>query len=384
LNAARTRAVCDILSRLHVGRLEFSGPHGERFCFAGRVAGPLAHVELRNSDAFVDFLRVNRGGARAFLDGGWDTDDLAAVLTLAELNYEVFTAPASSSWRRLMPASITRCKRANIHSRYRLGPDFYRHWLDSSMSYSAALFDDDASRDLEQAQVAKFDRILQGLRPQPGQTMLDIGCGWGGFAQHVAARYGCRVHGITLSSRQADWARQRIRAAGLEHLVTIQAGDFREVRGRYDFVVSIEAYEAMGQSAWGPYFDTIARCLHDGGKGLMQAAVVADVVFDRDRKYPNFIRQHIHPKARLAAWPMLEELARRARLRVRCSVLSSDDYIRTLQCWRERFNQAWPQLTGLGLEPEFRRLWNFYLAYCEARYRAGSTRLVQAHLEPAR
>jgi len=214
--------------------------------------------------------------------------------------------------------------------------------------------------------------------------MLDIGCGWGGFAHHVAARYGCRVHGITLSSRQADWGQQRIRAAGLEHLVSIQAGDFREVRGRYDFVVSIEAYEGMGQAAWGPYFDTIARCLRDHGRGFVQAAVVADGVFDRDRKHGNFIRQHIHPKAQLAAWPMLKEHASRARLRVRSCVASSDDYIRTLQCWRERFNQAWPQLAQLGLEPKFRRLWNFYLAYCEAGYRAGSTRLMQANMEPAR
>jgi cyclopropane-fatty-acyl-phospholipid synthase len=378
------RAVCDILSKLHAGRLEFSGLHGEHFRFAGHVAGPVAHIELRSSEAFEHFLRVNEGGAEAFFDGGWDTDDLAAVLTLAEINDEVFRVPASSRWRALMRECIARCRRANIHSRYRLGPNFYRHWLDSSMSYSSALFDGDAGRDLEQAQVAKFDRIAQGLSLQPGQTLLDIGCGWGGFAHHVAARYGCRVHGITLSSRQADWARQRICAGGLEHLVTIQAGDFREVRGRYDFVVSIEAYEAMGQSAWGPYFDTIARCLHDDGKALVQAAVVAGTVFDRDRKHGNFIRQHIHPKALLAAWPMLEAHARRAHLRVRCSVVSSDDYIRTLQCWRERFNQAWPQLTGLGLEPRFRRLWNFYLAYCEARYRAGSTQLVQAHLEPAR
>jgi cyclopropane-fatty-acyl-phospholipid synthase len=377
-------AACHILSRLHVGRLEVSGPHGEHFCFAGRVAGPVAQVELRNGEALEHFLQVSRGGAPAFFDGGWDTDDLAAVLTLAELNREVFNAPASTFWRALMRASIARCKRANIHSRYRLGPDFYRQWLDSSMSYSAALFDDDAGRNLEQAQVAKFDRIVQSLCPQPGQTMLDIGCGWGGFAHHVAARYGCRVHGITLSKQQADWAQQRIRAAGLEHLVSIQAGDFREVRGRYDFVVSIEAYEGMGQSAWGPYFDTIARCLHDDGKGFVQGAVVADGVFERDRNHGHFIRQHIHPKAQLAAWPMLEAHACRARLSVRSWVASSEDYIRTLQCWRERFNQAWPHLAGLGLDARFRRLWNFYLAYCEAGYRAGSTRLMQVHLEPVR
>jgi cyclopropane-fatty-acyl-phospholipid synthase len=275
---------------------------------------------------------------------------------------------------------LERRARSNIHARNSLGTDFYRHWLDASLTYSGALFAGDDHVSLEQAQIAKFERILQALRPQPGQSLLDIGCGWGGFARYAAANYGCRVHAITISSRQARWARQSVQEARLDHLVSVQRGDFREVQGRYDFVVSIEAYEMMGRAAWLPYFTAIAHALRPRGRALLQAQVLADDAGDHGA----FIRRHVHPRARLAFWPVLEQHALRTGLRVRSVTFSGEDYVRTLQCWRRRFNDAWPQLVRVGLEPGFQKLWNFYLAYCEAGYRAGKTRLVRAEMERAR
>src|SRR5262249_18530405 len=191
-------------------------------------------------------------------------------------------------------------------------------------------------------------------------------------------RYGCRVHAITISRRQALWVQQRILQAGLSDRVTVQAGDFREVTGRYDFVVSIEAYEVMGRPAWASYFATIPRCLERCCSAFLQAGVLTEVAFERNRTRPDFVRRHIHSRAELATCRVLEQHARSAGLQVCLTARLANDYARTLEYWRRRFNRAWPHL---GLDARFHRLWNFYLAYCEAGYRAGRTQLVQAQLE---
>jgi cyclopropane-fatty-acyl-phospholipid synthase len=356
-------------------------PGGELHCFEGTAPGPWAKLELREWGAADELLRLSAGGAPAYLNEGWDSPDLAGLLTLVALNDEVFRTPTPTHWWDAIAAAAITRMRPNVHARYRLGNEFYRQWLDPSMTYSAAVFDGDRHRSLEQAQTAKFERILQALNPLPGQSLLDIGCGWGGFAEHAASRYGCRVDAITLSRKQVQWARQRIQQAQLQHAVNVEMCDFREVRGRYDFVVSIEAYEVIGQAAWGAYFETIARCLRDGGRAFLQAGVVADRVSEGYRDRADFIPVHIHPRARLASWPVLEAHAERAGLRVSSNDVSSDDYVQTLRCWRERFNDAWPQLTDLGLDRRFQRLWNFYLAYCEARYRAGTTLLLRVQMD---
>ena len=374
------RALCRALTNLHAGRLEVYGPAGEHYAFEGVAPGPQAQIDLRRWDAADELLRLHLGHVRAYLEGAWDSTDLPALLTLVELNQELFREPEVGRWWDAIAAAVARGVRINVHTRYRLGNEFYRAWLDPAMAYSAALFDADAKRGLEHAQIAKFEHILQVLRPRPGQRLLDIGCGWGGFAQHAAAQYGCRVDAVCISRRQVQWARERMRAAGLHESVSVELRDFRDLRGRYDFVVSIEAYEAIGQAAWGAYFDAIARCLDRGGTAFVQAGVLGDKVCEAHSNQPDFLRRHVHANAQLASWKTLEWHARQAGLQIISSASFSDDYVRTLQCWRERFNHAWVQLAKLGLDQRFRRLWNFYLAYCEAGYRAGRTKLVQVQL----
>ena len=374
------RALRSALTNLRAGRLEVLGPAGEHYTFQGVAPGPQAQIALRRWDVAHELLRLHRGHVRAYLEGAWDSTDLPALLTLIELNQELFREPEVGRWWGAIAAAFARRVRINVHTRYRLGNEFYRAWLDPSMAYSAALFDADAQRSLEHAQIAKFERILQALRPQPGQRLLDIGCGWGGFAQHAAAHYGCRVDAVCVSRRQVQWARERIQAAGLRESVSVELRDFRELRGRYDFVVSIEAYEAIGQAAWGAYFDAIARCLERGGTAFVQASVLGEEVCETRSTQPDFLRRHVHPNAQLASWKLMEWYARQAGLQVISSASFSDDYVRTLQCWRERFNHAWRQLAKRGLDRRFRCLWNFYLAYCEAGYRAGRTKLLQVQL----
>jgi len=378
------RALCNALSGLRAGRLEMSVPAGERYVFEGALAGPSALIHLRNWDAAGALLRLHSSGVTGYLNEDWDSTDLVALLTLVDLNEDVIHTAARPRWWNALALQAQSWLfgriGTNVHAHYRLDNEFYRRWLDPSLSYSAALFDRDPARTLEQAQVAKYERILQALRPRPEQTVLDIGCGWGGFAQYAAAHYGCRVHGVTLSRRQVKWARERIEQSGLQRRVSIELRDFRTLTRGYDHVVSIEAYEVAGEAAWGAHFDTIARCLVEGGKAFFQGGIIADRPLTRPRQPGGFVRTHIHPTAQLAPWPVLEQHARRAGLDVRASVIHSADYAQTLKCWRERFNAAWPELARLGLDRRFQRLWNFYLAYCEAGYRSGKTALVQAQL----
>ncbi len=377
----QARGVLAAFRRLHTGVLDVVVAGGECHTFQGDCAGPHAQIEVRDGYGAAEVLHLRAGSIQGYLANAWDSADLPALLTLIELNPQIFSDRPHWSWWRALRALIERHVSANVHARYRLTNDFYRAWLDPSLTYSAALFDAQLQRSLEQAQIAKFEHILQALRPEPGALLLDIGCGWGAFARHAAIHYGCRVHTITISRRQVEWARSRIHAAGLARSVTVQLCDFRQVSGRYDHVVSVEAYEALGSPAWGDYFHTIARCLNEGGKAFVQAAVVSDAAFQRDGGRSEFLRRNIQGNAQLATWDILDMHARQAGLTATSVVRSDDDYVRTLHCWRARFSDARPQLAKLGLDRRFQRLWHFYLAHCEAGYRAGVTRLVQAQLE---
>src|SRR4051812_16764415 len=293
-------AVLRAFRQLRSGRLDLCAPGGECYAFQGDCAGPEAQIELRTWDSADEVLHLREGSIQRYLMGDWDSADLPALLALIELNQPIFPQRSSWRWCNAIQLLTARHGRGNVHARYRLTSEFYRGWLDSSLTYSAALFDGQPQRTLEQAQIAKFERILQVLRPRPGASLLDLGCGWGAFARHAAAHYGCRVHAITISRQQVEWARERIHAERLEPLMSVQLCDFRAVTGRYDFVVSIEAYEALSSCAWGDYFHTIARCLSEGGKAFVQAAVVSDAAFQRDGGRSKFLRRNIQASAQLA------------------------------------------------------------------------------------
>jgi cyclopropane-fatty-acyl-phospholipid synthase len=269
--------------------------------------------------------------------------------------------------------------RANIHARYRLENAFFAAWLDRSMTYSAGCFDQQGERSLEEAQLAKYEMVLRALKLEPDHTLLDVGCGWGGFALHAVSRSRCRVHAICISKRQVDWAHERVRAAGLQERIIVERRDYRKLRGQYDRVVSMEAYEATGQRSWPAYFHAIARCLKPGGAAFLQAAVLDDSTPCRSST-DHFLRRNIHADAALASRRALHDELQRAGLQIVDACNAAGDAARTLRCWRERFAQA---RAMLGLDDRFCRLWNFYLAYCEAGYRSGRTGLLRALLRHA-
>ncbi len=381
-----------ILARVRHGSIELTVPGGEKFAFPGAAPGPDAALRLHDWDVCGDILRSGDiGFAEAYLQGRWSTPDLAALLTVAALNQPVLEEALYGQWwgkllyrlRHLLRANTRAGARRNIHAHYDLGNDFYSLWLDPSMTYSAALFGGYPDLTLEQAQRAKYDRILSRLGVQPGHTVLEIGCGWGGFAEHGARARGCSVHGITVSRRQLEFARKRMEAAGLGKQVSLDFCDYRDVRGRYDHIVSIEMYEAVGMRYWPAYFRTLHDRLAPGGTVALQAITIADERFERYRRGTDFIQQYIFPGGMLASPGEIGRQARRAGLAVRRTFAFGIDYAETLRRWSEAFNAAWPQLASMGYDHRFRRLWNFYLAYCEAGFRAGSTDVLQIELTHA-
>jgi len=379
--AART--VLKTLERLAHGRLRMTLPDGAALDFG--PGGPTAEIEVRDWRAFKRILvSGDIGFAEGWMAGDWTSSDPAGLLTLLARNRAALDGAIYGSWfgRALhgllhaLRANTRRGARRNIAAHYDLGNDFYRLWLDPGMSYSSALFEGDATRGLEQAQTAKLERVLERLAAPAGSHVLEIGCGWGSFAERAAQR-GLRVSGITLSREQLAYARSRIAQAGLGQHARFELRDYRDLHARYDAVVSIEMLEAVGERWWPTYFARIAASLPRGGRALLQSIVIDETLFARYRSGSDFIREYIFPGGMLPSVARVHAAAQRAGFEVVESHPFGVDYARTLALWRERFVAAQPQLRRLGFDERFERMWIFYLAYCEAGFLAGSTDVVQ-------
>jgi cyclopropane-fatty-acyl-phospholipid synthase len=381
-----------MLSRIDSGRLEVVVPGGRSLLFQGKNPGRAAVLNLLDWKACGKILRSGDiGFAEAYLDGLWDTPDLAALLELAASNRQGIERAIRGSWlarvvlrlRHLLRANTRSGARRNIRAHYDLGNDFYRAWLDATMTYSAALFEGDDSRSLEQAQIAKYERILQRLAVRPGERILEIGCGWGGFAEHAARSRGARVHAITISREQHAFAAQRLASAGLGSLAEVELIDYRDVRGEFDHVVSIEMFEAVGESYWPAFFKAVRSRLKAGGRALIQSIVIDDELFEDYRRGTDFIQHYVFPGGMLPSVAQFEAQAGLAGLATEESWAFGFDYARTLSRWRARYNRAAPALRSRGFDPRFERMWNFYLAYCEAGFRARSIDVRQFMLSHA-
>jgi cyclopropane-fatty-acyl-phospholipid synthase len=383
------RILLSLLSRLHLGRLVLTTPDGARLDFNANLPGPEAFLHINDWSVCSDILKSGDiGFAEAFLDARWETTDLAALLELAARNRAALERAVHGKWwgtalyrlRHLMRVNTRGNARRNIQAHYDLGNDFYQAWLDPTMSYSSALFDAGEPCDLESAQRAKYRRILDRLDVQPGDRILEIGCGWGGFAELAARERGAFVHGITLSTEQLAYCKERARRCGLEQQIEVELRDYRDVEGTFDFVVSIEMIEAVGEAYWPGYFSVVRDRLRHGGRALVQTIVIADELFKSYRKGTDFIQQYIFPGGMLPSPSAFGRQAEAAGLTLGDGYFFGLDYAQTLRLWRERYNEAAPSLRKLGFDARFERLWNFYFAYCEAGFRTGSIDVAQLEL----
>jgi len=378
--ARDTRLVFELLDQLTGGLLEVRLPGGDRRLFGDGEHG--VTLQVRDEAMFGQVLaRGDIGLAEAYLDGHWDSPDITGLLTLLARNRPALRKAVYGSWRNLLAARLRHWlngnskagSKRNIMAHYDLGNDFYKLWLDPTMSYSSALYRAVDDGGLETAQRAKYSRILRKLKAAPGQRVLEIGCGWGGFAE-MAVASGLDVTGLTLSPAQLAWARQRVPAADL------RLQDYRDTREQFDHVVSIEMFEAVGESWWPSYFKTIARSLKPGGRAVIQSITIGDDLFADYRRGTDFIQQYVFPGGMLPSRAAFRAAAARQGLVVHGEYAFGEDYARTLAEWRHAFELNWPQIAALGFDEHFRRLWRMYLCYCEAGFLAGNIDVVHFEL----
>ena len=327
-------------------------------------------------------MRGDLGFAESYMAGEWDTNDLTALLKAiganeagSRIRQGLFSEQMRERVRHALRSNSRQGSRRNIAYHYDLSNDFYARWLDPSMTYSSAIFDK-PGLSLEAAQQRKYQRLLDALGAQPGDHILEIGCGWGGFAEE-AARRGCRVTGVTLSREQLAYATDRIRRGGLDELVTLQFRDYRDIAEKYDHVVSIEMFEAVGERYWPLYYEKLRACLRPGGKAALQIITIDDRAYHYYRRRTDFIQRYIFPGGMLPPVNKLEQLAQDAGLEIEEKRFYGRDYATTLKQWHRAFDACRDEVTALGFDENFRRMWKYYLSYCEAGFLLGRIDLLQ-------
>jgi cyclopropane-fatty-acyl-phospholipid synthase len=384
------RLLVNLLSRISYGSLKLIDPAGIEMMLGQNASDPtglVLHAELRVNDWRAAGLIMRQGdvGFAESLRRGWiDSPDLVALFTLAIRNEQISEAVDGHWWALLLKRlshwvlkdNSRAGSRRNILSHYDVGNPFYRLWLDPSMTYSSGWFQGDESKDLASAQDAKYDRILDQIQAQSGQTILEVGCGWGGFAER-AARRGLNVVGITLSDAQLEWATQRMQDAGLSDRVRLRLQDYRDVPEQFDHIVSIEMFEAVGLLHWPSYFQMLARCLKPGGRVVVQTIDITEDRFDAYRRGTDFIQQFIFPGGMLPSPSRFKKECESAGLQS-VEVLSfGQDYAETLKRWAQRFESSLSHIREQGYDDAFIRIWRMYLAYCEVGFRQARTDVKQ-------
>lgn len=386
---AAFRAALKIVARnWHWGAITFVLPSGVEVPIRGPEPGPDARVIIRD---YRFMRRVMAAGDIGFAEGymaqEWDSPDLSAVLESASLNFDrlqklVNGDPlmrAVNFLNHFFHANSRSGARRNIHAHYDLGNAFYERWLDSSMTYSAARFER-PDEPLSQAQRNKYGALAQSMDLGPSNHVLEIGCGWGGFAAFAAGEIGAQVTGITISREQYDFARQRMFDLGLSERADIRLVDYRDVDGQFDRVASIEMFEAVGERYWPAYFAKIRDVLSPGGRAGLQIITIRDELFDDYRHRADFIQKYVFPGGMLGSERRLRQEIARVGLEWREISRFGQHYAQTLAEWASRFQAAWDDIRDMGFDERFRRLWRFYLSYCEAGFRTGRTNVIQLSL----
>lgn len=381
---AAARTALWMLDRLQVGTLHLTGPDGQSLVF-GQRDEPHARMLIRDWSVCEATLRSGDiGFGESYINGAWTAPDLPTLLRLFLLNRDFIDGAMYGRWwgvlwhraRHRLNRNTKRGSRRNIAAHYDLGNAFYQLWLDPTMNYSGALFGDEPDRPLEKAQFAKMNRALDECGLVPGERLLEIGCGWGAVAELAAGGRRLDVTGVTLSAEQLAYARTRLAAKGLHADLRLQ--DYRDIRETgFDAVVSIEMFEAVGRAYWPTFFECVASRLKPGGHACIQSITIRDDLFDRYAGGTDFIQQYVFPGGLLPSASEFRAAADAAGLHVVNELKFGADYAETLRRWRQAFHARESDVSALGYDQKFMRLWDFYLAYCEAAFDTGNTNVMQ-------
>ena len=383
---ASARTVFRLLQQLRHGSLTVSLPDGS-VQTVGDGLGPHVSLHLHNWQPFKAALKSGDiGFAESFIAGDWSSAQLPALLQLLAANRQALDDVIHGSWvgrlvyrlRHLLNRNTRGNSRKNIHAHYDLGNAFYRLWLDGTMNYSSGLFQGNLQQDLQQAQHAKVRRALHMAGVSRGQRVLEIGCGWGALAEKATQEFGAHLTGVPLSTDPLAWAQQRLASQDLSDQADLRLQDYRDIQdGPFDAICSIEMLEAVGQAYWPTYFQSLARLLKPLGRACIQTIVIRDDLFDRYSRSTDFIQQYIFPGGCLPCPREFKREAHAAGLQVIDALHFGPDYAETCRRWRADFLERKEQVLSLGFDERFIRIWDFYLAYCEAGFEAGDIDVVQ-------
>ncbi|MBV9566719.1 MAG: class I SAM-dependent methyltransferase [Hyphomicrobiales bacterium] len=374
------RRVLAPTTRLRAGSLTVVLPDGRKVQLESGAPGPRAELVVNDYNFARRLLTSGEiGFGEAYLQGEWESPRLETLIELMSVNREVIDEVMPGRFVQRMLQLLghmfnrnTRSgARQNIRAHYDLGNDFYQTWLDQTMTYSSAVFAP-GDNDLAAAQERKYRLLAERAGVRPGENVLEIGCGWGGFAEFAGRELGCKVTGLTISKEQFDFATERMRKAGLADRVTIALRDYRDESGTFDHIVSIEMFEAVGEGFWPGFFRQMRERLRPGGTAGLQVITIAEWLWPSYRREVDFIRRYIFPGGMLPTATIMRGLGEKYGLPMLNEWAFRQDYAATLAQWRERFLAAWPKLKPLGFDERFRRMWEYYLSYCEGGFRGGS------------
>ena len=378
-----------ILKSLRFGELTIVLPDKRSFQFSGTLEGPKGCIIVKNEEFFSRLIREGENGfPESYIDGWWDTPDLMAVLDVVLMNNNEIgrSFPGGfiiRNYERLIHWWHSNSKNQamkNIFYHYDLGNEFYAKWLDKTMTYSSAIFKTGAES-LEKAQENKYKTICDSINPKPDDHILEIGCGWGGFMEYAIKKRQVTVTGLTISKAQQDFAKKRLFEAGLSERAKILLKDYRNETGKYDGVVSIEMFEAVGEKYWPVYFRSMQNFMKNGAHSTLQIITIADELFPDYRKRVDFIQKYIFPGGMLPSMKALDKQISRVGLQKIDTKYSGASYSKTLRLWHDRFNSVWSEIASGKFDSRFKRMWNFYLASCAAVFHSETGDVVQVTLK---
>ena len=387
LNKLSDKIVFNSLKFIKHGNLKITNHDGKEYTFGNSNERLIADLKINKPGLTFKIIKNGSVGlAEAYMDNYFETNNLTNLIELAAKNIKIvhkfsgsFDLSIFNKIKGLFIKNNKSRSKENIRKHYDLGNEFFSLWLDKTLTYSSAIFDD--SNDLEKAQINKYKKLSNLVKPKSGDKMLEIGCGWGGFAEYIGKNYDVKLDCITISKKQYEYSKERIHNEGLNEKINIQMLDFRDVKNNYNSIASIEMIEAVGQSYLKNYFNTIKENLVDGGTAAIQSITIDDSIYDRYKSKTDFIQKYIFPGGFLPSKNELVNLANQSGLKFENCNSYGDHYSNTLNIWREEFLEKWEQISSQGFDNTFKRMWNFYLSYCEAGFKSKNIDLIQFALQ---
>ena len=388
LNKFSDKIVFSILPKINVGYLEITNYQGKVFRFGNPQDDLKAQLKIKNPNFSFNLIKSGSiGFAESYMRGEFETDNLSNLIEITARNIKIIYKfsglldfPIVNFFKNMFIKNTKNRSKENIAKHYDLGNDFFSLWLDDTLTYSSGIFSE-STKDLSDAQNNKYQKMIDLIKPSNGDRVLEIGCGWGGFAEYLGKKYDVKLDCITISKKQFEYARERIHKCGLNEKVKIEIKDYRDLKDKYNSIASIEMIEAVGKNYLENYFKTIKNNLSDNGKAAIQAITIDDALFDRYKNKQDFIQKYIFPGGFLPSKNSINKYVSENGLTIKSYESYANHYSSTLALWRNEFNKKWDLIKNQGFDSTFKRMWEFYLSYCEAGFKSKNIDLIQFSLQ---